>query len=344
MKLNDNIGPYNEKVFRTDPGYPSLVQNISVLKIKNDSVDIIWNEPEFWNGPSKSYKISLVDIDSNIEVNQFESNIPQKQISSLKSYTNYSLKIVACNLKCGSDNEIRFQTLTGTPGSVTNLNEHVQHTNHFKWHDPVIKSAKSISFYEYEIQFESNCLRGATNTTELNLGTDFCRTKNIQTLYTISVRAVNIINSANEFVQSNSDIQNSNNCSRSSNEIMDQCNNPSNCLKGDWIEKQISCTYQNSFQTVLIILIVLTASIVIIYYTILKIRTCMNVPMAELPFNLNTMYHDNHNSDIIGNEVNNKKFSKNGRAKSIRSKKSKNITIRTTPFELPPAENAVLLA
>lgn len=101
---------------------PSAPQKLRAIDIQSNSIDLQWNKPTEINGPSLTYQLwyneRMIHIDNNDTMNATF----HYRLSDLKSFTNYTITVVACTRNCSSSSGSVIQrTRVGNPGQINSF-------------------------------------------------------------------------------------------------------------------------------------------------------------------------------------------------------------------------------
>lgn len=95
---------------------------MNAIDVKSNSIDLQWNKPDEINGPSLTYQLWYNERMIHIDNNETMNETFHYRLNDLKSFTNYTITVVACTRNCSQSSGSVFQrTRVGKPGQINVL-------------------------------------------------------------------------------------------------------------------------------------------------------------------------------------------------------------------------------
>lgn len=137
--------------------------------VRNTSVELYWDPPEFFNGVLLFYKVWANGKDYKVDSqdhSKVQNNATNGKISymlnDLLSFTKYSIAVEACTKECSNASTIEIETKAGTPGNFSSQPLLIDQgganilRNHsstiIRWEEPVHRGG-NLDYYEVRAKF-----------------------------------------------------------------------------------------------------------------------------------------------------------------------------------------------
>jgi Fibronectin type III domain len=289
-----------------------------VRNVKNITVDLKWDPPEFFNGVLNDYEVHVNGTPFKVSKN--EENQTAKvnyTVVNLQPFAKYDIAVRACTNKCSESVKLEVITQVGAPGNFTeqprieNKGSKIFNSSYtsaiISWNEPTYKGG-NLDYYELKTVFYSN--DGSSAVPKIvKIKSNKCLMEklcvnNVTGQYDFSVRGVNFVSTPHA-TQKNFPIRGSHeiaNCETGDIELLKslnelKINDPHGWhIHGEWSPAfGNSCHYSNfnTKQYVLIIFLMIASLVfvVMVFYLYRKIKDMKDI-LVQMPPGLEDLTGD----------------------------------------------------
>lgn len=158
---------------RSDPLYNTTLEgapstpplNVTVTNSKNTTLDVEWKKPVAMNGVLRYY-----EVEYNGQVKKVEEGKNHTTLINLKPYTNYSIRVSACTVKCSEKSKTVYRmTKIGVPSKINiPLVRFVNSSQVIIQWNPPQELAGPLNAMYYEIEYGDGIIQNVNRTGEIN--------------------------------------------------------------------------------------------------------------------------------------------------------------------------------
>lgn len=209
MFSNTTMGPPSEALANTTlEAPPSEPRNLIARDVRNSSVELFWDPPEYLNGVLMYYRVWANGKEHKVDTDKTMIKM-NYTLENLKAYTHYEIVVDACTSQCSKSSKVEIATKTGVPGDIDAQPSIAERNNSvigIKWQVPSFKGGH-IDYFEVKTIFiPKNDPKIIETIIKTRLLSCYMQSDcgNLTGRYEFSVRAVNFVSTPHSKSMNNS--------------------------------------------------------------------------------------------------------------------------------------------